>query len=473
LNRQDAKDAQRDSTIVLRARYVAPLDRPVIANGFVSFAGDRIGMVGSYSKLRRSQLEPRNVASAWGEFVDLAKFYRATDLGDVILLPGFVNAHTHLELSHLAGRVAPSAPRETQDSGLRTQDSPYPLPDGRGSERFSHRPVSPLIDWLDRLMAERMRTGDDPGLIEAAVRLGLDASLAAGVVALGDITRVPHVTRPLLRDATMRVVSFGEVTAVGQRRQLLAERVQAAIDASYASRTLTIALSPHAPYSVEPEGLRACAEAARRLGLRVCVHVAESAEEELFTLRRAGPFCDALRRLGIWDDAIPCSGVRPVPLLDQAGLLGPTTVLAHANYVSDDDIQMIAARGAHVAYCPRTHAAFGHAPHRWRSMLAAGVNVCIGTDSLASNPSLSVLDELRFLHELEPEVAVMQLLQMGTIHGAQALGLDAIMGTLTPGKRADIVAIPIPARGRKGPLVKVLESAAQPTAVWIGAQRAR
>src|SRR5262249_6102687 len=148
------------------------------------------------------------------------------------------------------------------------------------------------------------------------------ASLAAGVVALGDITRLPRLTRPVLRDGPVRVISFGEVAATGTRRQFFAERLQAALDDSHASGTLTIALSPPAPYSVEPPGMSSCADAAARLNLPVCVHVAETAEEELFTLRRSGPFENELRRLGIWDDDIPCGGLRPIPLLDCAGLLG-------------------------------------------------------------------------------------------------------------------------------------------------------
>jgi cytosine/adenosine deaminase-related metal-dependent hydrolase len=408
---------------------VAPLERPIIQDGAVAILAERIAAVGVFHEIRGVE--------------------DVIDVGDVVLLPGFANAHTHLELSHLAGRVPPMR---------------------ASSARQEPRPPA-LIEWLDRLMQARAEAGDDVGIIESAIKTGLDASIAAGVIALGDITRLPNISRPLLRDAGVRVVSFGEVTALGQRRHLLDERLAAAVDMSCSSPTLSVALSPHAPYSVEPEGLRACAETARRLGLRSCVHVAESAEEAEFTLRRSGPFCQELRRLGIWDDAIPCSGLRPIPLLDQAGLLGETTLLAHANYASDEDIALLAARGAHVAYCPRTHAAFGHIPHPWRRMLAAGVNVAIGTDSLASNPSLSVLDELRFLHAREPDAPAQDLLRLGTVHAARALGLQKLVGTITTGKLASLVAIPLSSKRSRDPLTSLLESPAQPSAVWIDGRR--
>ena len=177
-----------------------------------------------------------------------------------------------------------------------------------------------------------------------------------------------------------------------------------------------------------------------------------------------------LRRLGLWDEQSPRSGCTPVELCAAAGLLGPETLLAHANYVSDADIATIAASRASVAYCPRTHDAFGHDPHRFRDMLRAGVNVCLGTDSLASNPSLSILDELRFLRMKCHDVAPRELLAMATLRGAAALGFADLTGSITPGKSADLVVIPL-VPSKRASWESFLDSAVIPLAVYLAGSR--
>ncbi|MBN1511813.1 MAG: amidohydrolase family protein [Phycisphaerae bacterium] len=359
---------------------------------------------------------------------------RVEDLGDVVLVPGFVNAHTHFELSHLAGRIS-------TDRGY--------------------------VPWVEGL-ARVLRAGGDAGpLVGEAVRSAVRQSLAAGVTTVGDITRRPESVRPLLAKSALRVVSFGEVLGIGRLRAEFLAKLTAAIDSTAATDGLRIGLSPHAPYTVEPDGLRLCARRAREAALPLCIHVAETPDEEAFTTARVGPLREYLERLGVWDDAVPCPGLRPVELLSACGLLGPRTLLAHANYVSDDDIRRIAEAGASVAYCPRTHAAFGHPPHRFRDMLAAGIPVCIGTDSLASNPSLSVLDELRHLHRVHPDVPASTLLAMGTCHGAQALDWNTRVGSLEPGEDADFVLVTRAADGPADPVANVLASTTSPRATHV------
>ncbi len=417
--------------MILRARFVAPLDGPVIENGALAVRAERIELVGKLAEARRRASEATVI-----------------DVGDVVLLAGFVNAHTHLELSHLRGRVKPRSAAELPDTSN-----------------------PPLIDWLRRLMGIAPAS-DDVATVEASVRDGLAASLAAGVTTIGDITRLPAVTRPILTRGPIRVVSFGEVIAIGNRRHLLEPRLAAAVDSTHRSDTLSVALSPHSAYTVEPDGLKRCAKAATERGLRVCIHVAESREEEEFTLTASGAFRSYLAGLGVWDDAVPASGQMPIELLDGCGLLTSATLLAHANYVTESDIDLLAERRAHVAYCPRTHSAFGHEPHPWLKLAARDVHVCLGTDSLASNPSLSILDELRFLHACDPSLQKdHRFLAIGSLRGAAALGLDHIIGTLTAGKLADIVSIPLETGGSADPLINILESHRQPSAVWIGGRR--
>jgi cytosine/adenosine deaminase-related metal-dependent hydrolase len=347
---------------------------------------------------------------AIGRAADL-DVHGALDYGDAVILPGFVNAHTHLELTSLAGCVPPGPS---------------------------------LAEWLGRLV-DRLRARGDAAAeaTEDAVREGIRQSLAAGVTAVGDITAMPRRTRPILAGSPLAGVSYGEVIAIGSRRAMLLARLEAAVEAHTERPDFHIGLSPHSTYTVEPGALYSCAAATRARRMPICVHAAESPEEEAFTRRAAGPLADHLRALGLWDDGVTASEKTPVELLAATGLLTPETVLAHGNYLEQEDIDRIAASGSSVAYCPRTHAGFGHAPHPLPQLRAAGVNVCIGTDSLASNPDLSILGELRFLKARHPEFAPMTLLEMGTHAGARALGLDHRIGRLAPGCRADLVVVPL------------------------------
>jgi len=340
------------------------------------------------------------------------------DLGDVLLMPGWVNAHTHLELGFLRDSVPPSAD---------------------------------FADWLRRLLARLRAVPDAMPEVDACVRAGLGASRRAGTTLLGDITRNPAETRGVIASVRDRpaALSFGEVIAVGGLRDRLEQRIAAALAAGHAADDLVIGVSPHAPYTVGPDAMRACVQQARVRGLRVCIHAAESEQEVLFTSAGRGPLRDFLAELGLWDQRVPVAGCRPVELLDRCAALGPGTLLAHCNYVTDAEIERLAESRTSVVYCPRTHAAFGHAPHRFVEMLQRGVNVCLGTDSLASNPSLSVGEELAHLRRVHLGLDPAILVRMGTVNGAIALGLADTTGVVRPGRRADLIALgPAPARSR-------------------------
>lgn len=415
--------------MIAKARFIVPVESPPIENGAIQFDDGIILSVGPADSFRSRG---------------------AVDYGDAVIFPGFVNAHTHLELSVLEGRVPPS-------------------------RNFT--------DWLERLIAARNhdlaatsssqedRGGEDRSRMEneyilRAVETGISQSLSAGVTAIADITAYPHWTRPALARSPLRGVSFGEVIAMGKGRALLDSRLDAAADLSVSKNRVKVGVSPHAPYSVEPDALRACAARAARAHLPLSIHVAETPDEEIFTRQSDGKFADFLRGLGLWDNDIRASGCSPVELLASAGALTPQTILAHANYVSDVDISLIANSGASVAFCPRTHAAFEHAPHRFRDMLAAGINVCLGTDSLASNPSLSIIDEARFLHSTGGDISPAVLLSMGTLHGARALQMASQIGSLRSGKSADFCVISLPKAAHRW--AEVLENTDSPVATVLG-----
>lgn len=399
--------------MIVKARYVVPVDGPVIEDGSVAIEDGRISAVGCARGIIGKPI---------------------VDYRDSVICPGFVNAHTHLELSMLAGRVPPG-------------------PD--------------FVDWLQRLMAVSGAALETPEQVREAMRAGISRSLRSGVTMVGDITAAPQWAREVLSASPLCGVSFGEVTAIGTRRRLLTERLEAAAALDRQTERLHVGISPHAPYTVEPDAMRACAERARAGGAPLSIHLAETADETQFTRSCEGPFVEYLQALGVWDELIPASGCDPVELVEHVGLLVPETVIAHANYVTDADINRIAGGGASIAYCPRTHHAFEHPPHRFRDMLAAGINVCIGTDSLASNPSLSILDELRFMRRQHPDLLPDVLMAMGTLRGARALGFEHVSGSLIAGKMADLVVIPLAGSGAATGWESILESTEPPTAVYV------
>lgn len=371
----------------LTARFIVPVDAPVICNGAVLVEEGLIREFGLAGDFRRET---------------------TIDYGDAVICPGLVNAHTHLELSFLAGQVSVS---------------------------------TSFTDWLRRLRNATRPDVNKADRVRHAMEHGITQLIGGGTTTVGDITNHPPWSREVLSSSPLRAVSFGEVIAIGTIRGRLEERLEVAATTEHSRRLFRAGISPHAPYTVEPDGLRACAARADALAAPLCIHLAETADEDSFTRSRMGPLADFLKEVAVWDDQIPVSGCGPVELVGACGLLGCRTLLAHANYVTDADIDRIARGGASVAYCPRTHAAFGHVPHRFRDMQAAGVNVCIGTDSLASNPSLSMLDEIRFLRQHHPNVPSAVLLEMATLCGARALGLADATGSIAVGKSADLVVL--------------------------------
>lgn len=357
------------------------------------------------------------------------------DLGAMILLPGLVNPHTHLELSDV---------------------------------HAGDPPAGGFSSWLLALV-RRGAVGESQmtSLVEAAVAEGVKQCLRFGVTSVGDISRQAAATRPLLRGGPLRTTSYGEIQALAGRRALFDKRLAAAADQRSASDQLRIGLTPHAPYSVEPQGYLACLAAARRGHLPLATHLAESADEVSFLAFHTGPFRELWEAIGQWDDHVPSFDGGPIRFAKSLGLLDYPTLLAHVNYCSDDEIELLAGGSASVVYCPRTHRYFGHPPHRFREMLERGINVAIGTDSCASSPDLNLVDDLRLVHQIAPEMPAEEVWQMATIRGAKAIDADSRVGSMRPGNFADFTAFAVKT---DDPLKEVLESALIPSRTWIGGE---
>lgn len=333
---------------------------------------------------------------------------RSTDLGNVALLPGLVNAHTHLEFSTLCEPITPA---------------------------------TPFTDWIRAVrIARRDRKTDTASALAA----GLAESASAGTTTVGEIATAgwspEHFT-----SATPRAVVFREL--IGLRTDQIDEQLDIARDhLSAGDRTTLIddlryGLSPHAPYSVHPDLFSRLVTLAAGSRAPLAVHLAETQAELELLSRGSGEFVQMLKEFGVWDrHAIP-RGSRPLDYLRMLTSLNHALVI-HGNYLSDDEIDLLCRHpNLTVVYCPRTHAGFGHSPHPWRTLMERGGSVAIGTDSRASNPDLSLWRELCFLREQFPDVPPRRLLELGTLRGARALGLGETTGILAVGRLADLTVV--------------------------------
>lgn len=378
----------------LTARWVFPVSGPPLAEGVVTIAGERIVSV-----------EPR------------AKQAIDVDLGEVAVLPGLVNAHTHLDLSGLRGQCPPS---------------------------------SDFTGWLRQVIAHRR--GTTPEQIEVDIRGGLAESLRHGTTLLGDIS-AGGCSWPILANAPLRSIVFYELLGLTKPRATVAYKAAWAwVGAQPAIEHCRPGVSPHAPYSVHVSMLTDAALLACRYQCPLAIHLAESREELELLRHHRGPFVPFLEQLGVWDPAGLVG--HPEAVLSVAVIRIPTLFI-HGNYLAPSaDIP----GNSTVVYCPRTHAAFGHAPHPFRQFLERGVRVALGTDSLASNPDLSVLAELRHVHRHHPDVPGEVLLRMATLSGAEALGWADETGSLDAGKSADLVVVPLSPGTSGDPYQRLLES---------------
>jgi cytosine/adenosine deaminase-related metal-dependent hydrolase len=332
-----------------------------------------------------------------------------TDLPETLITPGLVNAHTHLHLSYLAGRV----PRSRS-----------------------------FVSWLME-MAPRVRLAPT-SLHRESLRRGAEACLAAGVTTVGDVVNRWEVA-PEHQRTSVRKVVFLELLGLSAKNAANAvRRTEGFLARLPAGETLTPALAPHAPYSVCPELYHAAASLASRLGCLLATHAAEApAERELLQDGR-GELAARLRLFGLLPRRWKPPGCSPIELLAREGLLEGPILLVHCNDLSAGDVDLLARSRCRVAYCPRSSHYFHTPDHPWQALRRRGVLVALGTDSLASTSSLSILDEMHFLARRHPPADPRELFAMGTMAGAEALGLAETVGALRPGSQADLVVWQLP-----------------------------
>jgi cytosine/adenosine deaminase-related metal-dependent hydrolase len=373
-----------------RARWVLPISSAPIPDGVVVVKRDHIEYVGP------------STGGASGEEINL---------GDVVLMPGLINAHCHLELTAMRGFL--------EDLEFRR--------------------------WILRLTAARRAVLDRDALLDSA-RYGLEEGIRAGITSYAD-TCESGVVMQAMREAGVRGIMYQEVFGPDPSQSAasmgdLRERVGAL---RYLETPLVrVGISPHAPYTVSDDLFRAAAEMARDQRLPIAIHVAESSLEHQLIADGSGAFADGLRRRGI---PVAARAASPIQLLERLRVLEVSPLLIHCVRVDAHDIEAIAASKSSVAHCPASNAKLGHGIAPLVEMLAAGITVGLGSDSMASNNRMDMLDEAR-LALLGQRVRLgssetpspSDVLELATLGGARALGMGDLVGTLEVGKQADLAA---------------------------------
>jgi cytosine/adenosine deaminase-related metal-dependent hydrolase len=385
--------------MILRAKTILPVTAPPIEDGAVFIDGNKIRALARWKDLHPHLRE------------------KVLDLGEVILLPGLVNAHCHLDYTDMAGELSPP---------------------------------KTFTDWIAAITAHK--TGWSYSDYARSWLRGAHQLLKTGTTTVADIECMPDLL-PEVWDATpLRVFSFLEMTGIKSRRapkDILREAVETIGSLRHPRHRAT--LSPHATYSTLPELLRLTARTAQKRKWRVSIHVAESVQEfEMFAHAR-GEMHDWLQRNE--RDNSDCGLGSPVAHLARNRLLGENVLAIHVNCLASGDATLLAKNKTHVVHCPRSHDYFKHPKFERERLANAGVNLCLGTDSLATTrktgkqkPELDMFAEMRALADKDKNISAEEVLRMATVNGARALGLAGKIGVLATGANADVIAIPFSGR---------------------------
>ena len=375
---------------VYRARWVVPVTTPPVRDAAVAVQDGRIAYVGAVSQAPKGELH---------------------DLGDVLLMPGLVNAHTHLELTVMRGFLE----------------------------------ELPFFEWIVRLQRAKTTVLTPESMLDSA-KLGLAEGLLAGITTYAD-TCDSGVALEAMRAMGVRGIMYQETfgpdpascdEAIASLRTKLSRHLASL------SPLVRIGVSPHAPYTVSDRLFEAVTRLAAEMDLPMAVHIAESEEEDRYVRDAAGPFADGHRSRGL---TIAPRAETPVALLGRLGVLGRRPLLIHCVRTREADIRAIARARCAIAHCPASNAKLGHgiAPlHEW---LEHGITVGLGSDSMASNNRMHVLEEARLAllaHRARnpgrPALPTSLALELATIGGARCLGIEHEIGSLEVGKAADFAA---------------------------------
>lgn len=384
---------------ILSAEYVLPITSEVIHSGAVAFEGDTIVAVGTAEHLS-------------AEFPNV----EAEDFGRAAIIPGFVNCHSHLEITAMRGLL----------------------------DDVEHD----FTAWLLRLndiRENRLAEAD----IELAAIAGALEGAAAGVTCFGDIGRNGRAGLEALKKVGLRGIVYQETNfSPGDRTadadfDLLCEKVTALRES--ATELVRVGVSPHSPYTVSAKLFSLIAEYAQKEDLKVSIHAAESVNENQLMRRGTGLFLGMLEKYSVRWQSPGCSSIE---YLERTGILRIGPLLTHCIYVTDSDIELIQNNSASVAHCPKSNAKFGHGAAPFEALRDAGVKVGLGSDSVASNNICDMFEEARFASLIgrnRPSskrfIGASEMLEVATLGGAQAMGLEDKIGSIEIGKKADLAVV--------------------------------
>ena len=383
---------------ILAARYVLPISDPPIENGAVAIDGEVIVAVG-----------PRESLTTQFPSAELE------DFGLAAILPGFVNCHSHLELTAFRNQL------DDVEHDFRS--------------------------WLLKLNGLRAKLSDEDILASAVA--GAVEGARAGVTCFGDIGRMGHAGVAALKQVGLRGVVFQETEFSPDNST--ADEDFLALAAKYEklreeeTDLVKIGISPHSPYTVGSRLFELIAQYAILNRVPLSIHAAESADETELLMHGTGLFQELYERFELEWHSPHCT---PIEYLERLGVLSTKPLLAHCIAVSPSDIQKIESNGAKIAHCPKSNAKFAHGYAPLEAFLDAGITVGIGSDSVASNNICDLLEESRFAllaarnrEGSQRFISPKEALETATLGGAKALGLDHMIGSIEPGKQADITVV--------------------------------
>ena len=378
---------------IYRAKTVVSMDGPPINDGGVAIEGEKIVAAGPFSEVR-------------------TEGGRVIDLGEMVLLPGLINSHCHLDYTALRGMIAPQRS---------------------------------FADWILQINGLRRDLSDEDYL--ASIAAGFEEAKRWGTTTIANIESMPALLSRMA-PPPLRTWWFAELIDV--RPRLPAEEmIAASLHFFFNNQNWPggFGLSPHAPYTASASITRSAAEAARQGDFLLSTHLGESAEEmEMFRFGR-GPLFALLQSLGRpMDD---CGrGRTPLAIMLERATIDERWIFVHLNELTEEDFALLEAGVRfHIVHCPRSSRYFQHRPFALERLVEMGFNVCLGTDSLASNSSLSLFAEMRELRDERPNLSSEQILAMATVSGARALHQEHKLGKISAGCFADVIALPIAGAG--------------------------
>ena len=369
--------------MIIRARTVVPMEGGPIDNGSVVVNGEKIAAVGRFEEIRRDYD---------GEIVDL---------GEKILLPGLINAHCHLDYTMLRGKIAP-----------------------HGS----------FAGWIREINAQKAKLTEQDYI--ESIRAGFSEALRFGTTTIANLAAFPKLVGAITEP--IRTWWFGELIDVrnpADANGIVNEAVE------YLKPAKRWGLAPHAPFTASTGLYARCEEIAAQENILLTTHLAESREEMQMFRDAAGPAFDFLK--GIGRSMEDCGRESPLSLFVRTRVLTDRWIIAHLNELDAPDFDLLAkAPKFHIVHCPRSHTFFGHTSFALQRLRALGFNICLGTDSLASNSDLSLFAEMRELLRKEARLVPRDVVKMVTINGAAAMNQGGLLGVIRAGAYADLIALP-------------------------------